>query len=530
MTLRAAFVASAFAVCAASEAAAAPSGGPLDEQELGTMRERSPHALELLERGRALAASGALSDADAVYRRGEAEYPDGSLLFRADCEVWTKLGRRKQAVEACASALERMHSNANVLALVRALVEGPIPPTTTELFQALSITTAERDKAPGGVTPAAATCIIAEAIGDGVMLQQCAEELERRDPEDPETQRARDALAARCPPWRFWTGWLAITTAALATLAHALWRRVRRLPGGTKRAAAAALATTLLVVLPGSAHADEPPPAPTAHVWLSKLPIDDAHPESSVPSDAEKNADPLQFGYWLQDLALKADLAAGRGDHAAAARFYGALALAVPDRAVAFVKMCEQYEALGNRDKAINSCGDALLRDGVTVDDYVHFVHLVLSKPGRLSDKETAALAAVLRHMRDDPAGRQTVDDLECEVGVRTSNVAQLEECTAALSVRAPQDPKTISYLWAMALEEGQLDEAARLVDQARAAGVPPESVDSMRQATAARASRHRLTLLLALASIALLLGAAAVVGRALGRRRGMRREEVIAA
>jgi hypothetical protein len=522
--LRPAVVAFSLVMGATAEASAATPLDPLDEQELRTMRDRNPNAAALLEQGRTLAASGALTAADAVYRRGQAEYPDGFLLFRFDCEALTELGRRKEGVEMCAGAIERLHSNTNVLALVRALVDGPTPPTTTELLQALSITAAERDKAPGGVAPAAAACIIAEKIGDGVMLQQCAEELERRDPDGPETHRALDSLSARCPPWRFWSGWLLVVMATLATLGHALWRRARGRTGRRLVATAVVLGTTLFA-LAGTARADEPTPAHPARAWLSKWPVDDANPDKSVPSDSDKNGDPLQFGYWLQDLALKAEQAEARGDHAAAAKFYHALTLAVPDRAVGFVKMCGQYEALGDRAKAIDACGDALLRDGLTVKDYTHFVHLVVAEPGRLSDKQTAALAAVLRHMREDPAGRDAVDDLECQVGVRTSNVPQLEECTAGLAARAPGDPRTLSYLWALAIDEDKLDEAAQLVEEARAAGMPPETLETMRQTTAARATRHRTVTLLAIAAIALLLGAAAVAARGILRRRLPQRE-----
>ena len=101
-----------------------------------------------------------------------------------------------------------------------------------------------------------------------------------------------------------------------------------------------------------------------------------------IPSEAERNADPLEFGYWIQDVAAKAARASKNGDHLTAARLYGALGKAVPDRAVNFVKMCEEYEALGDLAKAADACGDALLRDGARVSDYSRFVHLMLTKPG----------------------------------------------------------------------------------------------------------------------------------------------------
>ena len=323
-----------------------------------------------------------------------------------------------------------------------------------------------------------------------VMLQRCAHELLRTAPNYNATQRALDLLTARCPPWRFWRDWLAI---------------------------AGVLLFLLLCALPRAAAADEPS---HPHGWLSKWPVDDVHPEGHIPSEKERNADPLEFGYWLQDVSLKGEHASKLGKHEEAAKFYSVLAQVVPDRAVGFIKTCEEYEAAGERDKAINSCGEALLRDGLTVKDYTHFVHLILSKPGRLSDKETGALGQVLLHMREDPAGRDFADDLECEIGTRTSNVAQLKECTAALATRAPDDPKTISYLWALAIQEGKYDVAEGLIERARAMGVAQNSVDNMKQATRGAEKRRWRKVLLAIAAIALFLGSLGVTGRALLRRR----------
>jgi hypothetical protein len=253
---------------------------------------------------------------------------------------------------------------------------------------------------------------------------------------------------------------------------------------------------------------------------LSKWPVDDDHPEGHIPSEKDRNADPLEFGYWLQDVALKGEHASKLGKHDEAAKFYSVLAQVVPDRAVGFIKTCEEYEAAGEGEKAINACGEALLRDGLTVKDYTHFVHLILSKPGRLSDKETGALAQVLLHMKEDPAGRDFADDVECEIGTRTSNIAQLKECTAALASRAPDDPKTISYLWALAIQEGKYDVAEGLTERARSIGVAPNSVESMKLATREGAKRHWRKVLLAIAAIALLLGGVGVAGRSLIRRR----------
>jgi hypothetical protein len=442
---------------------------------------------------------------------------DASLALRRECETLTAQGRRDEAVLACSNALQTVRSGANVRALVSALVDGPTPPTSSELAIALTVTAQEHDRG-GGPTAAAAACDIAERIGDMIMLQQCADELRRTAPDDPATRRAVSVLAAQCPPWRFWGGWALIAAAVAGALVHAGRRAARRWARRASVPAAAAV-TMVLLARPGAARADAP--AVPEHGWLNnKWHIDDEHPEANIPSETERNADPLQFGYWLQDLAWKAEHASRTGDHAAAVKYYSALAVAVPDRAIGFVKTCEEYEALGDGDKAIEMCGQALLRDGLTVHDYDHFIHLVLAQPRPLRDKETASLAEVLLHMREDPAGRDFVDDLECQVGTRTSNVAQLEECTAALQARAPDDPKTISYLWALAVAKGNTGEAAKLVDRAKAAGVAPQDIERMSRATEDRTLQRTVHVLLWAAAIGLLAAGMAVAARAIVARR----------
>jgi hypothetical protein len=145
---------------------------------------------------------------------------------------------------------------------------------------------------------------------------------------------------------------------------------------------------------------------------------------------------------------------------------------------------------------------------------------LMLAEPGTLSRKQQDALANVLAHMREDPAGRGVVDDLECRVGARTSNVAQLQECTAGLAAKSPNDAKTITYLWALAVARGDSEEAKALVARAQTAGVPAPDLAQMTEATQramwTRVGRLALWILVA----ALLAGAVGVLGRGVMARR----------
>ena len=274
----------------------------------------------------------------------------------------------------------------------------------------------------------------------------------------------------------------------------------------------------LVALLPAAAAAEGATPPP--HGWLSKWPVDDVHPESSIPSEEARNADPMEFGYWLQDLALKAERASKHGDHRGAATFYAALAQAVPDRAVAYAKECEELEAAGDHDRAIDACGQALLRDGLTLRDYVRFVDVVVAKPGPLSEKEKGALAQVLTHVREDAKAGPAYAELACEVGARTSDVPMLEGCTKELAARDPNGPRTLSYEWSLAMARGKFDDAEALVARAGAAGVGADGLAGMEQAThAARAQRQKRIVWGGLAGMLLLAGLG-MAGASWSRRR----------
>ena len=123
---------------------------------------------------------------------------------------------------------------------------------------------------------------------------------------------------------------------------------------------------------------------------------------------------------------------------------------------------------------------------------------------------------------RSDPAGRGVVDELECQVGARTSDVSQLEECTANLSARSPDDATTVTYLWALAVAEHRFDSARGEIVRARAAGVPDGPLAAMERTTASTQSRARWRF--ALEALAAALLAALIVLAAVRTARVLRR------
>jgi tetratricopeptide (TPR) repeat protein len=496
---------------------AAGAHNPDDEYEMRSVRAQSPHAADLIERGETLAVAGRVEEAVTLFRQAEAELPDSALPKRLVCEGMTALGRGPQALHSCYQSLQIARTNLAVRAVVRALVVGRDLPALNHVAEALMFASSERAKAPNHWVLSSAMCDIAERIGDLPMLEHCTSELVRLAPDAAETRQALALLDAKCPPLRFWVGWLVLGAAMVGTAAHVLRRWAARAARKTLPAVgAASVAVGLLLGGARPAHADEKRP----EGWLTSWPINEDDPESSVPDEKKRNEDPLQFGYWLQDVVLKAEVYSKHGMHDKAIKFYRALAKAVPDRAVSFSHLCDEYEAVGDREKAIAACGAAVTMAGVTQGDYAHYVHLILAKPGSLTKQEEGFLALAIESLKQDPKAHPLVDVLECEVGTRTSNVKQLEECTAALAASAPNDLQTVAFQWALAMQQGKLDEARALLVRAKELGEKDEGVQSMQRAIDMAAKRKLVHVGLFFLATALLAAAAGILGRQLVRRR----------
>jgi hypothetical protein len=144
-----------------------------------------------------------------------------------------------------------------------------------------------------------------------------------------------------------------------------------------------------------------------------------------------------------------------------------------------------------DRDHAIAACGSVILKEGCTLNDYLRYMKLIITKRGDLSDKEIKSLSNVLDRLRLDPAGKVVVDQWACEVGLRTENIGQLEECTAALGAKAPNASTTIFYQWALAMHQGDLDLARALVERSKSSDMPAETRDRLERETSDAESHH---------------------------------------
>jgi len=349
-----------------------------------------------------------------------------------------------------------------------------------------------------------ARCDIARRMGNADTLQACLEDLRRIAPKHPATKWALAATAERPSLW-VWTFRLLLLVGLLGTLAHAtIAMRVRRRARSSAPRVAAALVGIFLLSGLGAGVARASGLPNRDH--LSDFLIDDANPEGSVPSTELQAKKPLEFGYFLQDLAAKAEKASDRGDHATAARYYGALLKAAPTVAFAPRQMCVELEAAGDLPKAIMACRTAVTGLGSTAADFIRFVSLVLASKDPLVPEERKELNAVIAHLQHESQLGALPTMLRCEVDLRFKDYAALEACATELATKAPADPKTISFQWALALQKHDRGQALQLIDRARGVGMSGEALARMERATRAMTLRRAGFLVVLLAAA---LGAA---------------------
>jgi tetratricopeptide (TPR) repeat protein len=496
----------------------------VDADDLLLVERRQPAALARFREAEALLARGEVAQAVDKLSKASTDAPQSGVIARRLCQARIVQGRRAAALAACEQALEQSQLPMTQRAMVGALMMAA--PSGDELAQALRLTAAAKknmERQPWGL---AAECDIARRLGDRAMYKRCLDSLETIAPGHYETRRARELGGfAETPAWVPLT-WLGLGALSAGTLLHSLCRSLKR---AKRRAVAVALSTSTLVVLPGPVSAAEPPMQGETSLakpgGLSKWKIDDKDPLKSVPTPEQRDGDPLNFGYHLMDLSDKAEEASARGDFAQASKYWEATVLAVPDAAVGYRKTCMTAEQAKDMNRALRYCRAALARDGVRLEDYQRYASILLSKPTPLDPEQMTDLLEIAKHVRGIEGGAALADTLECEHAVRSNDMKRLEQCVGKLRKAAPDDARTITYQWALALGRDQFDEARRQIERARKSGMKPEGIQAMERSTAERSSigarlkRHSKPVLGAGLGLAV-LGVVFVSGRAFSRRR----------
>ena len=333
---------------------------------------------------------------------------------------------------------------------------------------------------------------LARHLGRADLLVASREKLETFAAQERLVRVALDDGTGRASLW-VWLLRILVLLGLTATVVHA--RRHRRRGGGTPNAApvdataasrpAVVLVIVLSLLVPSRAVADtrDMPVLRDKEDQISRFKIDDAHPDDAVKTLFKETKDPLQLGYLLQDLSARADQAHKAGDHARAARYYHALGVAAPT-AFGPRMECDALEKLGDIPNAIRPCREVLTRVGVIVDDYVHFVELVLKNPNQLPDLEPKELEGVIAHLEKEGKTGNLPTVLRCNVAMRFEEQAGLDKCTAAMSTAPADDPTVISIKWGLAMRRHDSAGALLLVERGRKIGMSADALARMEQAT----------------------------------------------
>jgi hypothetical protein len=210
--------------------------------------------------------------------------------------------------------------------------------------------------------------------------------------------------------------------------------------------------------------------------------IDDDHPEAKVPTVKDRISNPMEFGYYVQDLLTRAEVEEKRNNPMGAIKYYRALAVALPEEARTWALVCNAYDKVHDRDRAWRACKYAIERKGAELKDFEHYVALMTAKQGELLPEERNDLNDVLAHLDQQPDLAVPTAHLRCQVAVKTNDAAALESCTGVLAKVAPDDPKTIVFRWSLAVMRGDREQAANLYDRARQIGLAAASLDRMSQ------------------------------------------------
>jgi tetratricopeptide (TPR) repeat protein len=460
----------------------------LDQRNIEFVKQSSPLALNLLEQGEKLLESGQAAKAISLFEQAAALVPDNALIARRQCEALATLRQPAAAIAACHHAMTSTgRGPGDMLATVHTLLKATSAPTPAQLYEATMLTQTLMRLVANQAFPYVAQCEIAEQQQDWVVVEKCAAQIQQFAPDSKYSRRFQRVARENRPSWFNWTAWHAILAAAAFTLLHALGVSLL-----TMRNRAKALAPILLISIVGSTI---PTPAiaqpivapktePKQPEALSTWRLNDTDPESSVPTPEQRDSNPLNYGYFIMDVTARAEKAVQRGDHQAAVKYFRALAKAVPNRSIAFTKLCISYQAMGDLKDALESCQTALGREGVTDQDYLRYAQLVVEQKPDFGKGDIADLDAIVQHLRSNLPSNSTADEIECDLGLKVKDRARLERCTHNLATLKPNDQKTLSYQWSLAVMRRDYATANMLLTQLKKTAANPEAIRKMDEIT----------------------------------------------
>src|SRR5262249_55891666 len=123
-------------------------------------------------------------------------------------------------------------------------------------------------------------------------------------------------------------------------------------------------------------------------------------PESSIPAADQFSAHPMQAAYFLMTVSERAEAALKAKHYEAAIKYFRTLARVMPERAVAYARLCEAYEGNGEHDKALAADHEELGKQGLKAADVAYYVRLMLQGTGEIPAERRTEIDQVLEHLR----------------------------------------------------------------------------------------------------------------------------------
>lgn len=285
-------------------------------------------------------------------------------------------------------------------------------------------------------------------------------------------------------------------------------------------------------------------PAQADDDLATKWKVNDADPKAGIPPVEERNKDPLEFAYFLQDMAARAEGAFRKGDWLNAIKYYEALGIAVPESWISFNRLCVAYAKQGRYAIAAGNCGRAVSLPMAKVIDHIRLIDYSLKShifgANEIRDIE-ASLAHLRQHVQTHPqpafvppkanapvmkdengqprkrtrdeivaAVRERQDKrvmaqlagepepkedaeaaptmhlpseielLTCRLAVRLQDAGRLERCIGELRRLRMDEGQILGFSWAHALIAKNEKRAAEILNKAKLLGVPPLTLAAM--------------------------------------------------
>jgi hypothetical protein len=413
--------------------------------------------------------------------------------------------------EICQHAYMLGSSPEDMRNLAASLVTGPKPPTMDDLALVFLLVQTAIHVAPKEPWGYVAQAEVAQRLGDPTLLEAALKHVRQLAP----ARAATLGAAVKRRQAAVWGGRLFLGLMILGTAVHAFLRSRRAARPGVVPVLPIAL---LALLVSGVARAEDSP--------LPTFPIDDQNPALSVPAHDGQFKDPVKFGYYLQELLARAGAASKKGDHQEAARFYTAICKAVPQRAYGFARLCDELIALDRKDSARAACREALYKEGVTAGDYLRYVNLMVNRPEPLTADERKDLDGIVAHLQSLPDAKVLAEQARCQILLGARDRAGMLSCAQSLEALAPNDPATLPFVWAAAMERGDLLGARALVAKMQAAGVAEPALGRMTQATRGLMMRRITHIAIAVCAAVVLL----FLARAVLRKKRPPADPVVAA